>query len=129
MVGTVVGLAGSITTVTAHALGLGRYDRDAIHLAEVSLDAHRASCRALQRWIEVADTARTSRERLNTALARMMNASLVKALQSWVALASEAGARKQKLRRALARMRNRLLGLVYDAWKGLLEQVSATDYH
>ncbi|QIM21687.1 Ppx/GppA family phosphatase [Phycicoccus sp. HDW14] len=45
--GTVVGLAGSITTVTAHALGLGRYDRDAIHLAEVSLDAHRASCRAL----------------------------------------------------------------------------------
>ncbi|WP_307836046.1 Ppx/GppA phosphatase family protein [Phycicoccus sonneratiae] len=45
--GAVVGLAGSITTVTAHALGLGRYDRDAIHLAEVPLDAHRAACREL----------------------------------------------------------------------------------
>lgn len=43
----VVGLAGSITTVTAHALGLGGYDRDAIHLAEVPLAGHRASCAAL----------------------------------------------------------------------------------
>ncbi|MBD3782844.1 MAG: exopolyphosphatase, partial [Micrococcales bacterium] len=45
--GAVVGLAGSITTVTAHALGLGRYDRDAIHLAQVPLAAHRTSCAAL----------------------------------------------------------------------------------
>jgi exopolyphosphatase / guanosine-5'-triphosphate,3'-diphosphate pyrophosphatase len=45
--GAVVGLAGSITTVTAHALGLGRYDREAIHLAEVALDAHRLACREL----------------------------------------------------------------------------------
>ncbi|WP_404352620.1 Ppx/GppA family phosphatase [Phycicoccus jejuensis] len=43
----VVGLAGSITTVTAHALGLGGYDRDAIHLAEVPHAGHRASCAAL----------------------------------------------------------------------------------
>ncbi|GIL37135.1 Ppx/GppA phosphatase family protein [Phycicoccus sp. DTK01] len=43
----VVGLAGSITTVTAHALGLGHYDRDAIHLAEVPLAGHRVSCAAL----------------------------------------------------------------------------------
>ncbi|MGG5259499.1 exopolyphosphatase [Phycicoccus avicenniae] len=45
--GAVVGLAGSITTVTAHALGLDRYDRDAIHLAEVPLDLHRVACRDL----------------------------------------------------------------------------------
>lgn len=45
--GAVVGLAGSITTVTAHALGLGRYDPDAIHLAQLPLAAHRESCRAL----------------------------------------------------------------------------------
>ncbi len=45
--GAVVGLAGSITTVTAHALGLGSYDRDAIHLAEVPLEEHRLACRSL----------------------------------------------------------------------------------
>ncbi|MBM6402723.1 Ppx/GppA family phosphatase [Phycicoccus sp. CSK15P-2] len=45
--GAVVGLAGSVTTVTAHALGLGTYDRDAIHLARVPLDEHRAACRGL----------------------------------------------------------------------------------
>lgn len=45
--GAVVGLAGSITTVTAHALGLGSYDRDAIHLAQVPLDRHREACRSL----------------------------------------------------------------------------------
>ena len=45
--GAVVGLAGSITTVTAHALGLGSYDRDAIHLAQVPLDGHREACRSL----------------------------------------------------------------------------------
>ncbi|GGL35226.1 exopolyphosphatase [Phycicoccus endophyticus] len=43
----VVGLAGSVTTVTAHALGLDRYDRDAIHLAQVPLEAHRGACRSL----------------------------------------------------------------------------------
>ncbi len=46
-VGAVVGLAGSITTVTAHALGLDSYDRDAIHLAEVPLEEHRLACRSL----------------------------------------------------------------------------------
>ncbi len=45
--GAVVGLAGSVTTVTAHALGLDRYDPDAIHLARLSPDRHRASSRAL----------------------------------------------------------------------------------
>ena len=34
--GALVGLAGSITTVTAHALGLPAYDPAAIHLAQVS---------------------------------------------------------------------------------------------
>jgi exopolyphosphatase/guanosine-5'-triphosphate,3'-diphosphate pyrophosphatase len=45
--GAVVGLAGSVTTVTAHALGLDRYDTEAIHLARMPLAAHRESCRAL----------------------------------------------------------------------------------
>ena len=45
--GTVVGLAGSITTVTAHALGLGRYDRAAIHLAGLPVGRHRTACREL----------------------------------------------------------------------------------
>ena len=45
--GAVVGLAGSVTTVTAHALGLDRYDPDAIHLARLSPERHRASSRAL----------------------------------------------------------------------------------
>ncbi len=45
--GAVVGLAGSITTITAHALGLDSYDRSAVHLARVSLDRHRAACREL----------------------------------------------------------------------------------
>ncbi len=45
--GAVVGLAGSITTVTAHALGLDGYDRDAIHLAQVPLEDHRLACRSL----------------------------------------------------------------------------------
>lgn len=35
-VGTLVGLAGSVTTVTAHALGLDRYDSSAIHLARLA---------------------------------------------------------------------------------------------
>lgn len=37
-VGTLVGLAGSVTTVTAHALGLPAYDPSRIHLAELPVD-------------------------------------------------------------------------------------------
>ena len=33
--------------MTAHALGLDRYDTEAIHLARVPLATHRESCRAL----------------------------------------------------------------------------------
>ena len=43
----VVGLAGSITTVTAHVLGLDRYDRDAVHLARVPLQSHREASLSL----------------------------------------------------------------------------------
>ena len=43
----VVGLAGSITTVTAHVLGLDRYDRDAVHLAQVPLESHREASLSL----------------------------------------------------------------------------------
>jgi exopolyphosphatase / guanosine-5'-triphosphate,3'-diphosphate pyrophosphatase len=46
---TVVGLAGSITTVTAHALRLSRYDAHDIHLARVSPVRHRAACDELLR--------------------------------------------------------------------------------
>lgn len=35
----IIGVAGTITTVTAHALGLDRYDKDAIHAARLPLDA------------------------------------------------------------------------------------------
>ncbi|MGL5929871.1 MAG: exopolyphosphatase [Dermatophilaceae bacterium] len=48
-VATVVGLAGSITTVTAHLLGLDRYDPGRIHLARRPVPAHRASAEALLR--------------------------------------------------------------------------------
>ena len=41
---TLVGLAGSITTVTAHALGLHAYDRSRINGAVLSIDAAMASC-------------------------------------------------------------------------------------
>lgn len=44
---TLVGLAGSITTVTAHALGLTHYDREAINGAQLSIDDALASCEAL----------------------------------------------------------------------------------
>lgn len=44
---SLVGLAGTITTVTAHALGLEKYDRDAINGASISIDAAIASCDAL----------------------------------------------------------------------------------
>ena len=46
-IGAVVGLAGSITTVTAHALALPTYDREAVHLARVPADGHRAACESL----------------------------------------------------------------------------------
>ncbi len=45
--GAVIGLAGSITTITAHALRLTRYDSAAIHLARLPLDRQRAACREL----------------------------------------------------------------------------------
>jgi exopolyphosphatase/guanosine-5'-triphosphate,3'-diphosphate pyrophosphatase len=41
---TLVGLAGTITTVTAHVLGLERYDRDRIDGAELPVDAVLAAC-------------------------------------------------------------------------------------
>lgn len=44
---TVVGLAGSITTVTANALGLDRYDPAAINGAVLGIDAAIDSCTAL----------------------------------------------------------------------------------
>jgi exopolyphosphatase / guanosine-5'-triphosphate,3'-diphosphate pyrophosphatase len=46
-IGTVVGLAGSITTVTAHALALPAYDREATHLARLPEQAHREACGSL----------------------------------------------------------------------------------
>lgn len=46
-IATVVGLAGSITTVTAHALELTAYDPALIHLAHVTPQAHRESAQSL----------------------------------------------------------------------------------
>ena len=46
---TLVGLAGSVTTVTAHALGLERYDRDRIDGAVLSVDETLAACEDLLR--------------------------------------------------------------------------------
>ena len=46
-IGAVVGLAGSITTITAHALGLSAYDPTRIHLARIPVDRHREACRSL----------------------------------------------------------------------------------
>lgn len=45
--GALVGLAGSVTTTTAHALGLETYDSARIHGATVSTETMRASCDAL----------------------------------------------------------------------------------
>jgi exopolyphosphatase/guanosine-5'-triphosphate,3'-diphosphate pyrophosphatase len=42
-----VGVAGTITTVAAHVLGLSFYDHDAVHGARLSVDAVRAGCRSL----------------------------------------------------------------------------------
>ncbi|HLS74371.1 MAG TPA: Ppx/GppA phosphatase family protein [Actinomycetaceae bacterium] len=44
---TIVGVAGSVTTVTAHALGLEQYERAAIDGAELSVEQVQASCAAL----------------------------------------------------------------------------------
>lgn len=44
---TLVGLAGSITTVTAHALGLSAYDSAAIHGTTLPTEQIKASCDAL----------------------------------------------------------------------------------
>ncbi|MFD2793371.1 exopolyphosphatase [Promicromonospora vindobonensis] len=44
---TLVGLAGSITTVTAHALGLTEYRRERVNQAELPVPAVLASCEAL----------------------------------------------------------------------------------
>lgn len=44
---TVIGLAGSITTVTAQLLGLDAYRPDRIHLARSEVAAHQLACRQL----------------------------------------------------------------------------------
>lgn len=46
-IATVVGLAGSITTVTAHALELTAYDPERIHLARLTAAAHREASQGL----------------------------------------------------------------------------------
>ncbi|KNX37994.1 Ppx/GppA phosphatase family protein [Luteipulveratus halotolerans] len=43
-IGTLVGLAGSVTTITAHALGLPAYDSSAIHGARLSVEAVHGAC-------------------------------------------------------------------------------------
>ncbi len=43
-VGTLVGLAGTVTTVTAHALGLPTYDSHAIHLARLEAEQVLQAC-------------------------------------------------------------------------------------
>ncbi|MDT0213291.1 exopolyphosphatase [Rothia sp. ARF10] len=46
-IATVVGLAGSITTITAHALALPAYEPERIHLATLSPAAHREASQGL----------------------------------------------------------------------------------
>jgi len=46
-VASVVGVAGTVTTVAAHALDLPSYDRDAIHAARLSVDSLRSACLSL----------------------------------------------------------------------------------
>lgn len=46
-VGALVGLAGTITTITAHALALPAYDPGASHLAQIPARVHREACRSL----------------------------------------------------------------------------------
>lgn len=45
--GTLIGLAGSVTTITAHALGLTTYDAERIHGARLPIEQVEASCDAL----------------------------------------------------------------------------------
>jgi len=45
--GSLVGVAGSITTIAAHTLGLSEYDSDRIHLSRLAIDDVLASCDAL----------------------------------------------------------------------------------
>ncbi|HWC24214.1 MAG TPA: Ppx/GppA phosphatase family protein [Flexivirga sp.] len=45
--GSLIGLAGSVTTITAHALGLTKYDPERIHGAELSVARVERSCDAL----------------------------------------------------------------------------------
>ena len=44
---SIVGVAGTVTTVAAHALGLPSYDRDAIHGARLPFGALRSACLSL----------------------------------------------------------------------------------
>ncbi len=48
-VATLVGLAGSVTTITAHALGLPAYDADRIHLTTLAPGPVLAACESLLR--------------------------------------------------------------------------------
>ncbi len=43
----IVGVAGTITTIAAHALGLPSYDHERIHLARLPIDQVRAACTSL----------------------------------------------------------------------------------
>jgi exopolyphosphatase / guanosine-5'-triphosphate,3'-diphosphate pyrophosphatase len=45
--GDLVGVAGSITTIAAHVLGLSEYDAERIHLSRLAVDDVLASCAAL----------------------------------------------------------------------------------
>ncbi|MBB2894629.1 Ppx/GppA phosphatase family protein [Flexivirga oryzae] len=47
--GALIGLAGSVTTITAHALGLAVYDPERIHGTELSVEQAQRSCDALLR--------------------------------------------------------------------------------
>jgi exopolyphosphatase / guanosine-5'-triphosphate,3'-diphosphate pyrophosphatase len=46
-IGALVGLAGSVTTITAHALGLAAYDPERIHLTELDPPTVLAACQSL----------------------------------------------------------------------------------
>lgn len=46
-IGTLVGLAGSVTTITAHALGLDHYDSERIHGAQLPVEQIVQSCSSL----------------------------------------------------------------------------------
>lgn len=46
-IATLVGVAGTVTTVAAHALGLLAYDRSVIHGARLPIDEVRAACASL----------------------------------------------------------------------------------